>query len=175
MLAAGWGATGSVGMGLHAVRESTPIRASRVRYSQLADTSEADHLQIVVAPTEKSLRDLALEAFQHLTGGGGVAGLSAHCASLRLHPDVRRALDQAADIAGGEGPALLLLAHWVNSTVWGAGFFIGPDTLKTLVDKLDRDAVSACLELFERLLGPGPRNGGRPSRSDRLRKYLDTL
>src|SRR5204863_6971997 len=137
-----WGATGAVGIQLHAASENAPsYRASEICYSRSVNATAVDKLQIVLEPTKKSLVGPALSVFQHVLGGTGVAGLTAHCASLQLHPEVRRALDQAADIAGGEGPALLLLAHWVNSVAWGSGFFIRPDTLKTLVDKLDSDSV----------------------------------
>jgi Ca-activated chloride channel homolog len=180
MLAAGWGATGRISDEIPCAMESPLMDRFDigVRQSSLVHEFRQGAVprlrQLAAKQTVVSLRGLVLSVFGHLGSGGDVTGLSAHCACLQLHPEVRRALDQAADIAGGDGPALLLLAHWANSASRGTGRFSEPPALKTLVDALEKDAVRASLELFERLLGAGSPFAGGLSRSERLRKALES-
>jgi Ca-activated chloride channel homolog len=176
MLAAGWGATGIAnGLSLCAMESTHGFSLPQARCSQLVRGSYAsDLLLIAEEPIETPLSELVLSIFSHLNGSGDVAGLTAHCASLRLNQEVRRALDEATDIAGGDGPALLLLAHWASSASRGKGRLSRPPALEALVDALEKDSVSACLELFERLLGAGSPFAGRVSRSERLQKALES-
>lgn len=61
-----------------------------------------------------SLKAIAEAVSEHLSHGGRVQGLAAHCEAMDLHADVRLVLDQAVDLGLCIGDAWLLLAHWAN-------------------------------------------------------------
>lgn len=177
MLAAGWGATASVTpRSRHQRVRATSFESfdSGIRFCIAMDRPRVEKApRINVADPElASLKDVSTAVLAYLTGGGDVATLAAHCASLRFAPDVRLAIKQAAGLAGGDGEALLVLAYWANSQIAGEGRFFDTTALQPYVDALDPSSVKACVGLFERMFGEHPPTAAAKSRSERLRQAL---
>jgi hypothetical protein len=119
-----------------------------------------------------TLAEIALAVVDHLAHGGQVQGLPAHCQSLSLHADARKALDQvnAQGVSGGQ--ALLLLAHWANVRTGGLASSFVTATLQPHVDGLGRADIDGAVGVFERLLGGYANGGWDVSRTRRLRRLL---
>jgi Ca-activated chloride channel homolog len=158
MLAAGWGATGSVIRAACHLSERpsyfdyAPFEAP-TRNGRMADEGfVAPVFGAELPPEVKSLADVSLAILVYLTKRGNVVGLAAHCASFQLESAVRDALSEASALAGGEGEALLILAHWASSHI-NAKLFHVAARLPRYLDVLKPGTIETCIELFERRLG----------------------
>jgi Ca-activated chloride channel homolog len=171
MLAAGWGASGSV-LSASTLRASGSVMKCMdvgVRYCMSIDHSPEVNSSVGPDPVVASLDELAALVFTHLYGGCEVADLAAYCTCLQLGPDLRLALDQAADIADNENTALILLASWANTRVDGTGHLFEACKLQPYLDAVERAVIDACRLVFERLIGAQTASAPGSNRSERLR------
>ena len=185
MLAAGWGATGAVMAPMAASFALTDMAmASEVTRGGGSD----DRLLIAGVdgsyggtlflrkvdrvPAPVSLEAIAQAVVEHLSRGGEVEALAAHCESLSLHVEVSLALEEAVNLGASEGQALLLLAWRTNSRSQGIGSASIAAALQPHIDALATSLVTQCVELFKRLLGGYPIDGWGLSRARRLRRAL---
>ncbi len=197
MLAAGWGATATVlasasfslaSLNTPSVwRSAKPQAAARRALPSMAFDDMDDDLAFsqtvdAVAATQPrrqrvrkqlaSLKEMAAAVVEHLTYGGGLQGLAAHCETLQLHADARLALDRALELGFDADEAWLMLAHWVSRRSAGAADPVVGAALKPHLDGIDADRIGDCMKLLDVALGAHANDCGTPSRAQRLRRAL---
>jgi Ca-activated chloride channel family protein len=179
MLAAGWGATSTVGP--DAMRSSclslppTP-KAYRCDYHAFADCIEPDASQarepVADLADFASLQELADAVAEHLSHGGQLAGLPAHCRALALHGSIAEAIARAADSGIDEARFWLLLAHWVNDREDGAHAAWTDELLAPFLQTCDSAVVKSALEILDDVVGHVSLSAWPETRSRRLRSAL---
>jgi Ca-activated chloride channel family protein len=198
MLAAGWGATGSVmasslSYDVDTLRASpsmwrssrAPAPAKKVLFSKgaryasaMLDALDQDQAaavrlgEVAAVQADASLTEIAVAVTDHLACGAGVAVLPTHCQSLKLPAEVIQALVEAAAIGAVDGLGWVLLAHWVNSRDGGLASTAINQALKAHLARLDPALVEVCMQVFEDRLGGHPLEVPAPSRTQRLARAL---
>ena len=187
MLAAGWGATGSVTADAAfslSVSDVGVLRAMRTspRVRDFGAYSESFSVDFLDRPaflrrsnahaTYASLEAIATSVAEHLELGAEVREIASRCESLQFHAEVRSALDQAVALGATEGEALVLLAHWTNSRKGGLGSSSIAASLQPHLDALSAGLLAPCVELFERLLSVHAIDDWSDSGAQRLQRAL---
>lgn len=185
MLAAGWGATSTVmgsasmdsaALGTPSVWRSPRRSAdSRIRFS--VDSAGDFEIPAFLRKQSEAAQPASLEAIaeavaEHLSHGGKVQGLAAHCEAMDLHADVRLALDQAVDLGLCIGDAWLLLAHWTTRRPGALADSAITAALRPHLDGIGANLFDQCMKLFDRVLGAYERYSWVLSRARRLRRAL---
>lgn len=197
MLAAGWGATSTVGAGFP---DAAPMRSFFGSSKYGASQSKGNGMEEIQYPafqrnaplftgasvSRRAVQDsppvepstlaaIARGVVDHLASVGSARGLAGVVGSAPAHPDVQAALDAA--IAAGARPdeAWLLLAHWINSRVGGlADADMGP-TLDAHCSVIDPALLATCTSLFASLLQGYKNDTWEATRLSRLRRALARL
>lgn len=185
MLAAGWGATSTVmeSASMDYAALSTPSVWRSARRSADSDIrfslASADDFEIPAFLRKQSedmqpasLKAIAEAVSEHLSHGGRVQGLAAHCEAMDLHADVRLVLDQAVDLGLCIGDAWLLLAHWANRRPGALADSAITEALRPHLDGIGADLFDRCMKLFDRVLGAYESDSWTLSRARRLRRAL---
>ena len=196
MLAAGWGAMGSV---LHApAAEAAPVMpmscnlvmpvdddlfgCSGVPPLALRSVGATPPSPLTPAPAlpfplpePTALRDIAASVAEHFAWGGDVPGLAALGRRIRLHADLQPAWNGALALGASPAQVWLLLAHWVHDRRQGLGSIEWVEALRRPVDALDAlnaQLVQRCMALFDRQLAGLTIDRWNLSREERLRRAM---
>ena len=180
MLAAGWGAVGSVreqlfgggGPVLPAMCSiKMPVDDDLLAGSGLA--ALAPRSMALPAWTEPmSLEGIATSVAEHLAWGGDVSGLEALGRRMPLHPAAKTAWDGAVALGASPAQAWLLLAHWAHDRRQGLVSADLVEALRRPVDALDPGLVQRCLALFDRELAGLAVERDVGSRAERLQRAM---
>ncbi len=175
MLAAGWGGSGMVvqqGAAVLHEHAAACFDAAAAASRQPRPRRTAGVRMVVATPQPQTLERMAMAVVQHLSKGGQLAGLSAHCRQHALHPEAEQALEQAQALGASADAAWLLLAHWVNLRSKGVAGAEATAALQTPVRRLEARLVADCLALFDSLLGGYPNTAWTLSRAQRLQRAV---
>jgi Ca-activated chloride channel family protein len=196
MLAAGWGATGSVMQFSRAVApdlsmfESYQVRVSDhdIQYCRSSDDladfddvsadmveqsgAAATHgvMSSAVKPPAETLAGMAVVVAEHLSHGLDVESLPALCAAHHLHAEAQLAIGQAVELGASPGVAWLLLANWTNTRSQGMSSTAMTALLQPHLRGLSAKLLVDCNLLFEHLLGGFSNDSWVPSRARRLER-----
>ena len=177
MLAAGWGATATV------PPVSLPSSAC-MSYSMdlsMDPVDEADSIEFSAREAQDSvpelsepasLQELADAVVEHLSHGGRLAGLPAHCSAFARHDSVTQAIARAAGAGIAENQFWLLLAHWVNDRDDGANAAWIDELLAPFVQTMDRTVVNSLMQILDEVLGRSHLRAWPATRTQRLRGAL---
>jgi hypothetical protein len=130
------------------------------------------HHVVAKKPEPASLQKLADAVVEHLSHGGRLTGLPAHCRTFVLHDSVTLAIAQAAAAGVEEGLFWLLLAQWVNDRDDGASAAWIDELLAPFVETLDDRAVISVRQILDDMLGHFALEGWLSTRSRRLSDAL---
>lgn len=183
MLAAGWGGLGTAReptAQLHCLEVAQPgalnhgVKSPLELFDCVPDASDVPAFSYKAALDQApaTLAALARSVADHIAHGGALQNLAAACAGLRLHADVRHALDEVVDLGTSPDHAWLLLANWVYTRSNGLIHVALKTLLQPSVDTVDRALAAAATKVFERLLGGYPIDGWTLTRVQRLRRAL---
>ncbi len=183
MLAAGWGATATVMPATSLDRFaclSSPSASYSLRSMSSFDDMDDDiqfnaseELEgVAPSPEPASLQELADAVVEHLSHGGRLAGLPAHCSAFALHDSVNQAIAQAAGAGIDERQFWLLLAHWVNDREDGANAAWIDELLAPFLETLGRPVVTRARQVLDDVLGRSALQAWPATRSQRLRTAL---
>lgn len=188
MLAAGWGATATVGAApaLDAMAAPTVWRSSRASvlsmdiHFSLAEPDE-DICSVVPAFLRtrddevrfETLRELAeaIHAYLRNTNKGG-SSLDAYCWGLSIHDDLRRALEEVGALFSERDLPWLLLARWINSRSGGLGDAALSNALTAPMSRADKRIVDTAMRMFDQSLGLYGLDDWKSSRLSRIARSL---
>jgi hypothetical protein len=119
-----------------------------------------------------SITDMLESVAEHLTHGGELQGLAAHCQALSLHTDARQAIDKAMGLGLSESEAWVLLAHWACQRPGSVADAAVSLALRPHLDRMDVALVSRCLKMMDQTLGAYASDDWSLSRTQRLRRAL---
>ncbi len=191
MLAAGWGATATVGRPTSVASYGSPGRPS-VWHSMRSgpsfddmDDDVADDIGDAIAfsrrqaregvaprPEPAVLQELADAVVEHLSHGGRLAGLPSHCSAFVLHDSVTEAIARTAGAGIDESQFWLLLAHWVNDRDDGANAAWIDELLAPFLQMLDRRVITSARQILDDALGRLALDAWPATRSQRLRAAM---
>ena len=192
MLAAGWGATGTV---LESALPSAPSQMP-TNYYEISlpsnaplERSDAGIRACVLASSEPdatppldkqpareklaSLEPILRAVLTHLGRTGQMQGLAAHCDTLAVDPDVREALDQTIAEGFAADLAWVLLAFWISQENGGDSHLSNAAVLKPHFARRRFATVAPCFNRFDRLLDNPPNAALKTSRSQRIQSALN--
>lgn len=185
MLAAGWGATSTVmeSASMHYAAHGTVLLSRSADISVDSDIyfslNSSDDFETPAFSRKQSndtqpasLEAIAEAVSEHLSHGGRVQGLAAHCEALVLNDEARAALAQAVDLGFGAGHAWLILAYWVNQRPGPTVDTAITEALRPYLDGIGPDLLDQCMKLFDRVLGAYANDSWTLSRTRRLQQAL---
>jgi len=185
MLAAGWGASSTVmeSASMDYAVLSTPSVWRSARRSADPDIyfslNISDDFETPAFSRKQSndtqpasLNAIAESVSEHLSHGGRVQGLAAHCEALVVNDETRAALHQAVDLGFGAGHAWLMVAYWVNQRPGQTVDTAIMEALRPYLDGIGPDLLDQCMKLFDRVLGAYANDSWTLPRTRRLQQAL---
>jgi Ca-activated chloride channel family protein len=167
MLAAGWGATGSVmasGFGGAASMDmAMPMMAAPARAAPLGSAPEKRR-KTAAAPQKKPagpgtrspLFDLAQTIADHFRQRGSVKALEQRSRSLGIHADVLRALEEVVALGIADSAAWMLLARWLDDRFGASVAATFPESAGLRAARVDPCVADQAFAVFDRTLGSLP-------------------
>jgi hypothetical protein len=193
MLAAGWGAMGSVlteqeflGFGSMRASRGAAERSGSIWEGNFGGMGGAEPSRYSARPVSKSKRSspvtdessssatldaLRAAVIDHLRLGGASASLADVCWRMRTHPNVRRAIEELVALGMDANAAWLLLAHWVNGR-HGADGSADAALLAPMVAAMSQGFRLAGTKVLEAELGGFQTGTWKPSRQERLQRAM---
>jgi hypothetical protein len=185
MLAAGWGATGSVDLApmsmptMDAFCEMATFGERSTRKAMLSiddgafdNTLYGADLPQAAPDAAATLRDLQLTVYSHLASGGRVDDLPAEGERLVLHADVRVALAELKKLCLSAAQAWIVMAGWICVHDGGTHFPAVDEVLQPHLDAIDSTKLEAARRIVARHLGRHSMDAWVPSRVERLQRAL---
>ena len=186
MLAAGWGASGSVmasglagaaAMGMAAPAVSAPMKRRKMA---AAPDMRRDSGSAIAPPRIESaerhaasaggklrkkpagpgtwspLFDLAQAIADHFRQRGPVKALAQRCRHLGIHADVLRALEEVVALGVGDPAAWVLLARWLDDRFGASVAATFPESAVLRAARVDPAIAGRAFAVFDRTLGSLP-------------------
>jgi len=182
MLAAGWGATGSVAMAAGAVDLDACFDVGdRSMYRPMLSSSHvpfgdtlvgADLPQATTSDGPATLEDLRWASYTHLVLRSPVDELPAKCERLLLHADVRATLADLQKLGLSAAQAWIVIAGWICEHDGETRYPPLESALQPHLDAIDATKLEAARKIVARHLGRHSMDAWVPSRVERLKRAL---